>query len=305
MLASVRGYWDESAGYGRFVYGIGLLFLLSGVFHTGVFVVDGGPWEGPLSWRKPISFSFSFGFIALSLAWVSTFLPKRPLLGWLVFGSFGVSSVIETALIAMQTWRGAASHFNLAADLDVLVFSMMGVMIVFVVLSIIAITAWSFVSLTAPASFSWAIKGGLLLMLVGQALGGVLINEGFRQVETGPVSSPLIFGSAGVVNVPHAASLHALQVLPLLAWLAMFTLWDETRRTSAVVAGTVGYTGLVFVGVAQALGGRAPLSFTLIVAVTFWVSAGLLVGAFAMTAAELVREWTGGRRVPGPREAHG
>ncbi len=62
------------------------------------------------------------------------------------------------------------------------VFSMMGNMIAVVVLSIIAITVWSFVALKAPAGFAWAIKRGLVLMPVGQGLGGLLIREGFQQV---------------------------------------------------------------------------------------------------------------------------
>lgn len=303
MRASLRTYWQVSQSYQRFVYGTGALFLLSGIVHTGAFLVDGGAWEGPLSWRKPISFSFSFAFIAFSLAWVLTFLPKRPLLGWLVMGTFGVSAAVETALIAMQTWRGVASHFNFETDFDTLVFSMMGNMIALVVLSIIGITAWTFASLKAPVSFAWAIKGGLVLMLVGQGLGGLLIREGFLQVEAGPVSSPLLFGAQGVMNVPHAVSLHALQVLPLLAWLAKFTRWEESGRTRVVIAATFGYSGLVFVGVLQALGGNAPLSFTFVVALLFCISAPLLLGALLVTATELVRSRSARNQAPALRGA--
>jgi hypothetical protein len=299
MRASLRAYWDASASYQRFVYLIGAAFALSAIFHIGVFLVDGGPWEGPLSWRKPISFSLSFALIAVSLAWVLTFLPRRPILGWFVMGVFGVASVVETALIAMQTWRGVASHFNFDTNFDSAVFSMMGTMIAFVVLTILAITVWSFVSLKAPASFAWAIKGGLVLMVMGQGLGGLLVGEGFQQVESGAVSSPLIFGAQGVMNVPHAVSLHALQVLPFLAWLAMFTRWQESERTRAVVAATAGYSGLVVLGVLQALGGQAPLSFSLVTALLFWISAALLLVPFLVTAAEMVRVGRGRHRATG------
>jgi len=305
MLVSLRGYWNESAGYQRFVYDVGVLFLLSGICHTAVFWMDGGSWSGPVSWRKPISFSFSFALISFSLAWVLSFLPRRAVWGWIVMGVYGGASVVETALIAMQTWRGVASHFNSETGFDELVFASMGVMIALVFGSIVAITVWTFRFLEASSSFAWAIKSGLLLLIAGQLLGGLLIREGFRQVEAGAASSPLIFGSAGVMNVPHAVSLHALQVLPLLAWLAMFTLWDETRRTRLVVAATAGYTGLVFVGIVQALGGEPPLSFTLMMALVFWISAALLLGPFAVIAAELMRERTGGREAPGLRGAHG
>ena len=33
----------------KFGYAMGGLLVLSGVFHVGVFLVDGGAWEGPLS----------------------------------------------------------------------------------------------------------------------------------------------------------------------------------------------------------------------------------------------------------------
>ena len=33
-----------------------LLLIFSGLLHLVVFAVDGGPWNGPLSWRKPVTF---------------------------------------------------------------------------------------------------------------------------------------------------------------------------------------------------------------------------------------------------------
>jgi hypothetical protein len=92
MRASLRRYWDERTGYQTFLYGAGVLLLASGLFHTLVFLVDGGGWDGPLSWRKPILFGFSFGITVLSLGWVLSFLPRRPRLGWLLAGPLGVAA---------------------------------------------------------------------------------------------------------------------------------------------------------------------------------------------------------------------
>ncbi len=52
----------------RFLYLVGALLVSSGLFHLGVFLVDGGPWAGPLSWRKPVTFGISFGLTALAVA---------------------------------------------------------------------------------------------------------------------------------------------------------------------------------------------------------------------------------------------
>ncbi len=61
----------------------------------------------------------------------------------------------------------------------------------------------------------------------------------------------------GQLKVPHAVSIHSLQVLPLLAWLLMFTRYDEARRTRITQLGVLGYLGLAAVSVAQAFGGSA------------------------------------------------
>jgi hypothetical protein len=104
MGASLRRCGDERTGYQSFPYGAGVLLLASGLVHSVVFLVDGGGWDGPLSWRKPILFGFSFGSTVLSLGWVLSFLPRRRPLGWLLAGPLGVASVAEVVLITMQRW---------------------------------------------------------------------------------------------------------------------------------------------------------------------------------------------------------
>src|SRR5918993_4166544 len=126
MGTSLRRYWDERTSYQSFLYAAGVLLLASGLVHSVVFLLDGGGWDGPLSWRKPILFGFSFGITVLSLGWVLSFLPRRRRLGWLLAGPLGVASVAEVLLITMQRWRGVPSHFNEATAFDAAVFNAMG-----------------------------------------------------------------------------------------------------------------------------------------------------------------------------------
>lgn len=58
------------ASYQRFAYVCGALLALSGVVHLGVYLVDGGPWGGPISWRKPVVFGLSFGIAIVTLGWI-------------------------------------------------------------------------------------------------------------------------------------------------------------------------------------------------------------------------------------------
>jgi hypothetical protein len=54
----------------RFAYRVAAVLFASGLFHLVVFAVDGGPWEGPVSWRKPVTFGLSFGLTLATYAWV-------------------------------------------------------------------------------------------------------------------------------------------------------------------------------------------------------------------------------------------
>jgi hypothetical protein len=298
MWASLRGYWRQAATYQRFLYRLAVVFLVSAAIHGIVFVFGDRPWEGPTSWRKPLLFSFSFAAVSASVAWVMTFLPKRPALGWTLALIFAGTSVGETVLIAMQAWRGTASHFNDRTPFDDAVFVAMGYLIAGVAAVIVALAIWSFVSLRAPTSLAWAIRLGLILVIAGQAIGGIILGEGFRQQESGPVSSPVVFGDAGVMNVPHALAIHALQVLPVLGWLLLFSRWDQRRRVMAVVSAAVGYAAIIAATVAQAASGRAPLDPSSGVGAVLIIGAAVVLGAYLGTLGGLSGVHAEGSNVP-------
>ena len=95
----------------RWLYGTGILLVLSGIFHLFVWMVLGGGWEGSISWRKPILFGISTGLTALSLGWIYSKMEVRK---WdrVVCGVFCVAILAEVGLISLQQWRGVPSHFN-------------------------------------------------------------------------------------------------------------------------------------------------------------------------------------------------
>jgi hypothetical protein len=241
------------------LYWLAVAFLAGAAVHGVVFLLGDRAWEGPISWRKPMLFSFSFAALSATIAWIMTFLPRRPRVGWPLAIVFAISSVGETALIAMQAWRGTASHFNDRTPFDEGVFIVMGFLIVGVATVMVILMIWSFVSLRAPTSLAWSIRLGLLLLVSGLAIGGIILAEGLRQADLGPPDSPVHFGEAGVMNVPHALAIHALQVLPILGWILLFTQWDERRRIGLVLAAALGYAAIITAAVAQAAEGRAPL----------------------------------------------
>jgi hypothetical protein len=241
------GRFTPVSSYQRFAYACAALLLASGVFHGFVFLIDGGSWEGPVSWRKPIVFGLSFGVTLATLAWIVGMLRTRKATGWVILGTLSVASVLEVFLITMQRWRGVPSHFNESTSFDSAVFSAMGSLVTLVALMSIVIAIRSFGRMEAPASMAWAIRIGLVLMLVSQAVGVQMIAEGGNT-----------FGAAGALKVPHAFTLHALQVLPALALLLVIAEFTERQRLEIVALGGIGYGALIASTMVQTYAGLPP-----------------------------------------------
>lgn len=71
-VAGLWSIWTDGRRAERAAYAIGAALIVSGLFHLAVFAVDGGPWEGPVSWRKAVTFGLSFGLTLITIAWVGS-----------------------------------------------------------------------------------------------------------------------------------------------------------------------------------------------------------------------------------------
>ena len=269
--------FTPTTSYQRFAYVCGALLVPSGLFHLVVYLFDGGSWEGPLSWRKPIVFGLSFGITLVTIAWLMPFLRAGRVTGWIVVGLFSVASLAEVSLISMQTWRGVASHFNETTQFDSSVFSFMGMLVMLLALLTVYVTARSFFRMDAPPSLAWAIRLGLLLMLVSQAVGAQMIAEGGNT-----------YGTAGALKVPHAVTLHAIQVLPALAILLLVSRSTERRRLRIVALGAAGYAVLIASTLVQTYDGRGPLDLSPLTSVLALIGIAVL-GAAGLIALNGVR----------------
>lgn len=283
----------------RFLIACGLLLLASGAFHGVVLLLSDTGWEGPVSWRKPILFGFSFGITVVTVAIVASALRMRSGVAWALLGSLGVASVAETALITLQTWRGVPSHFNFATGFDGAIFSAMGGLVAVVAVALVILTVLTFTSQRTDArSLAWAIRAGMVLLLVGQALGGAIIAVGVPAAiaDQAAVFGPegVVFGEAGILKSPHGIAMHAIQVLPLLAWLAQVAGWKERLRIRAVVSAIVGYSALLGVSSFQAFTGQATLHLAAPSLAVAGVAAALVTVPAVLVAVSLVRRLLGG-----------
>jgi hypothetical protein len=261
MRNSLLGYWHQAQPYQRLGYLVGGALVLGGLAHLVAWVVVGGAWAGPISFRKPTTFGISFGLTTITLAWVAGQLRISDRIGWLLLVPLAVADTAEVVWVSLQRWRGVASHFNNDSALDSLLFLIMG----------------------ASPSMALAIRAGLLILLVAQVVGGWMIQHGLGPAEEGVTDGLTTFGAAGVMKVPHAMAIHAIQVLPALAWLLSFAALPEPRRLGLVRIAVVGYAALVAVSVLQTVTGAAPFDVGVVAVLLYLLGVGLL--AIALIAA--------------------
>ncbi|MCX4765435.1 hypothetical protein OG562_31580 [Streptomyces sp. NBC_01275] len=212
-----------------------LLLILSGLLHLVVFAVDGGPWNGPVSWRKPVTFGLSFGVTLLAVLWVTSCLRVGPRLRAGLLGVFAADCVVEVGGITLQAWRGVPSHLDMETPFDTAVSMTLAVGggVLVVVLTVFAVASFRRRP-TGPAGMALAVRSGFAVLLVALASGAAMIARGVVLTRTGHQDAA--YHSTAPLKPLHGVSLHAVLVLPALAWMLSRTSWSETVRRRIVAA---------------------------------------------------------------------
>ena len=254
---ALRRIWVDGRPIERMAYVVGGVLFVSGLVHVAVLLVTGWTWIGPVSLRKAATFGLSFGLTVASLAWATSFLRLRA--RGLVLGVFLVTSVVETALISMQAWRGVPSHFNFETPFDTAVSMTLalggGVLIVVGIVCTVA--AFAGAGGLAP-SMALAVRTGLVVLLVAFATGAVMVARGVIESRSG--AAQLAYDTAGSLKPLHAVAMHVVLVLPALAWLLAHTAWAEERRLGLVWVAVVADAVLTAVIGYEAFAGIPPLA---------------------------------------------
>lgn len=250
MSRSLRTFWNRGQRAERIGYLVSVLLLISGVIHLGILTISGGSWEGPLSLRKPAVFGVSFGLTLITIVWTASFLPLRRRTRGILLNAFTAACIVETGLVSLQAWRGVPSHFNMETTADALVARALAAGGFALVAIIVALTFAAFrKNPIVPVSVRVAIQIGFVVLCAATAIGGVMIAKGMMLVFAGEPARAYATGAA--LKPTHAVTMHAILVLPALAWLLSFADWSERRRLRVVQGASAGYIALAG-GVASA-----------------------------------------------------
>ena len=276
--------------------GVGLLMVaLLGISIVGL-IIDPRTVTGAPAWLKPAKFAASIAIYTLTLAWVFTSLPTWTRTRRIVGRVTAVVMVVEWAIIAVQAWRGMASHFNIGTPLDATLFSIMGAGIVVQTATSVAVAVALWRQEFADRALGWALRLGMTITIVGAFTGGLMTRPTAAQLE-GMASGqrPIVVGAHtvgapdggpglpgtgwsvehGDLRVAHFIGLHALQALALLAVLVPARRITESTRARVVVVASASYVLLFALMLWQALRGQSILNPDAITAATFllWATA--------------------------------
>jgi hypothetical protein len=291
MSRLLQQFWQAvrpSTAQQRFLWWCGALMLASGAVHAAVAVVDGGPWWGAVTWRKPVIFGMSFGILAWSAVWVLRQLPVRRW-GWIPVGLLGGAAMVELLAITMQRWRGEASHFNYGSGFDAAVWGVMSKAIILVALAVAVLLVWSLVQFRGTPAARIAVVVGLSAMMVSGYVGyGMAALGEAAAAATGQAPDAIVFGAAGSPKLAHALGLHGLQVLGLLA-IGLGLRPPSTRtQVGVMVLAATGYAAVLASVVATAFAGRSWTSPAVPMAVLAVAGVAAVLTAYALMAGRLL-----------------
>jgi len=265
------------------------------------------------AWLKPAKFAVSIAIYVFTLAWAFTLIPgwqkTRRVVGW----ATAIAMVLEFVIIAFQAYRGTTSHFNFSTPLDSVLFIIMGV----------AIVAQTFISIAVAVAFwrqnfedpamGWALRFGMTITILGAFIALFMTHPTPAQLAAqhagqgmpimgahtvgAPDGGPGLSGTGwstehGDLRIPHFIGLHALQVLPLIAFVTRRRRLSSDTRVRLTLTAAGSYFSLVVLLLVQALWGQPILrpdaltsglfgAWALVTAICVWRSVILVSPATA------------------------
>lgn len=183
------------------------------------------------AWVKPFKFFVSTLIFVWTMGWFMRYLTDSQAsisaYSWGLIGLF----TLEDSYIAVQAGRGQRSHFNIGTPFSVAMYSLMG-------LAAVAISVWTaYIGIRffqqelaeLPAAYRWGIRLGLVQFVLF-SMEGMVMGSRLRHTvggEDGGPGLPVVNWSRqhGDLRIAHFVGMHALQVIPLLSYYLLTSVW--------------------------------------------------------------------------------
>ena len=236
-----------------FWFGLVCLLLAFGLMLVSRF--DTIQFLGISAYIKPIKFSLSTTLYAWTMAWFCFYLPQfnmKPFV-WSTIILLG----FEILYILVQAAKGQASHFNLSTPFYAVMYSFMALAasLVTIYTAYVCLLFFKEPLPQLPDYYVWGIRLGMLLFVIfsfqGFAMGSRLTHT--IGAADGGKGIPFFNWSitAGDLRIAHFIGMHALQVIPLIAFYVL-------KNTKATFGLAAVYALVAFLSWYMAMRGKSP-----------------------------------------------
>jgi|SRR5579864_713559 len=225
--SSVRGFFSELDATDPVLSRLGwALLLVVPVFAALAMFVPATAGAAVNPWIKPIKFSMSFSTFAstISLLLLALRIPRWQLT--LARRAIATSVALEIMSLAAQAWR-SAYHLSGQSLLDTSLAQMTNSM----VMVNTGIVCWMLALFCAnrvrtdliDRPMVAAIRYSLVIFLAGNAIGGYMLARGSHTVGVADGGQGLPFVNWSVIGgdlrIAHFIAIHAIQIVPLFAYI--------------------------------------------------------------------------------------
>jgi hypothetical protein len=177
------------------------------------------------AWIKPFKFAFSTMLYTFAMAWYCFYLKdfNVKIFSWTLILVF----VFENGYVFFQAAKGELSHFNISTPVYGALYSGMAIAITILTLYTAYIGVLFFKNNfpELPIYYVWSIRLGILIFVIF-AFEGFVMGSKLTHTIGGAIGGqglPLVNWSTkfGDPRIAHFIGMHALQVLPLLAFYVL------------------------------------------------------------------------------------
>ena len=240
------------------------LFMLANfVVFLPAWVLDPRVLDGAAVWTKPQKFNVSLALHFATLAILAQQLPREVRSGPVLIGfsyAAAVSLVLEWGYISMQAARARRSHYNFDTQFEALMYALMGLGAFLLIAVAMALAVQIFRKGDKSMSgLRWGSILGLSLGFISTLIFAFYMSSYGRYVggdldHVGAVVP--FFGWSlefGDLRPAHFVSLHLMQTLPLVGYIADRKGWPSVKLVIGVAVVQLTLATLLFV---QALYGK-------------------------------------------------
>lgn len=221
---TISRFISEARGRNQLLFMAGALSAVLFVLFFTLSLFDERTVLGANTWVKPMKFVLSFLVFSWTFAWILVYLPDKKKVR-LISRGLVLCMAAEILPIAIQASRGVPSHFNTSTLFDIAVFQVMGFFILLNTIIVIYCCIQFFKPTPGLRSdLRLSIQAGLVLFILGAISGGMMVGLSAHSVGEADGGDGIPFlnwnTNSGDLRVAHFFTLHGLQFVPILVYLA-------------------------------------------------------------------------------------